>query len=507
MADVMTTEYDGCGMCLVGVRRLSRKKDATSSPEKQEAQDRKAAASIGGHIIAWADDWEVSGATDPLTRPGLGPWLRGEMGPYSGIVGPSVDRIGRNQRCVLNTAHLIHGQGKLLVTEGHDGPWNLGDSADEVRLSIESLGAQMELRAIQQRNRDGAVQARIAGRPNNAPPYGFTYVRLVPMGRVDHVELHSGATGTMREVVRRLLADETGKITPYTEAARLTRAGVLSPSDHKAVMYGREPKGTPWTAKSLIHILTSEASLGYLIHKGRPVLDEATGQPVRLCEGMWDRPTRDALIAKCAPKKSHTAPRAPRGTRLCAGAGACGNCGYRLKVGSRTDGLAYKCDGRVKGVKGSEKCRPAPSIKLATMDAEVTEWFLARYGSGQVQKKEFDPGTGHAARIAELEADRARLREDRAAGLYDESDDVEWFRDRYTTIGREIKELRALPERPAGMRMVPTGKTVAQEWAEAPDDAARRELLMAYDVHVTLLPQGAKKRVKITGVNLFAMAA
>ena len=27
----------------------------------------------GGHIIAWADDWEVSGATDPLTRRGFGP--------------------------------------------------------------------------------------------------------------------------------------------------------------------------------------------------------------------------------------------------------------------------------------------------------------------------------------------------------------------------------------------------------------------------------------------------
>ncbi|MBD0736157.1 recombinase family protein [Streptomyces sp. CBMA29] len=493
----------------MAVRRLSRKKDATSSPEKQEAQDLKAAASVGGHIIAWADDWEVSGATDPMTRPGLGPWLRGEMGQYSGIVGPSVDRIGRNQRCVLNTAHLIHRQKKLLVTDGHDGPWNLDDSADEVRLSIDSLGAQMEHRAMQKRNRDGAVTARSMGKPNNAPSYGFQYVRLVPMGRVDHVELHEGAAETARDVANRLLADETGKITPYTEAARLTRAGVLSPSDHMAVMYGREPEGIPWSAKSLIYVLTNEASLGYLTHQGRPVLDERTGQPVRLCEGLWDRPTRDRLVEKCKPvnPQAPTEPRAPKGTRLGSKLGTCGNCGHGVTVGSRgKDGASYRCTGRAKGVKGSEGCAPAPSIKLSMADELITEWFLSQYGSGEIVEKVWDPGSGHGSRIAELKADRARLRADRMAGLYDDEDDAEWYQAQYTRIGKELKDLRALPDRPAGMRMVPTGKTVAQAWAEAPDDAARRELLATYDVRFTLFPQGAKERLTITGMDMYAVA-
>jgi hypothetical protein len=103
MEDMLTTEYDGCGRCLVGVRRLSRKTDKTSSPERQGNQILAACNDAGGHIIAWADDWEVSGATDPLTRPGFGPWLRGEMGPYDGIVSASVDRVGRNVRDTLNT--------------------------------------------------------------------------------------------------------------------------------------------------------------------------------------------------------------------------------------------------------------------------------------------------------------------------------------------------------------------------------------------------------------------
>lgn len=58
--------YDGCGKCLLGVRRSSRVQLATSSPERQRENVLTAAASVGAHIIGWADDWEVSGATDPM---------------------------------------------------------------------------------------------------------------------------------------------------------------------------------------------------------------------------------------------------------------------------------------------------------------------------------------------------------------------------------------------------------------------------------------------------------
>lgn len=63
--------YDGCGRCLVGVRRLSQMSAATSSPERQRHNVLDIVESVGGHVIAWADDWEVSGATDPMTRPKL----------------------------------------------------------------------------------------------------------------------------------------------------------------------------------------------------------------------------------------------------------------------------------------------------------------------------------------------------------------------------------------------------------------------------------------------------
>ena len=81
---------------MIGGVRLSRKPESSSSPEKQRDQIIGVAAASGAHIIGWAKDLEVSGATDPFTRPELGPRLRNMLGPYDGLAGAAVDRIGRD---------------------------------------------------------------------------------------------------------------------------------------------------------------------------------------------------------------------------------------------------------------------------------------------------------------------------------------------------------------------------------------------------------------------------
>ncbi len=499
MEDMLTTEHDGCGRCLVAVRRLSRTTDKTSSPQRQGDQDLQAAADAGGHIIAWADDWEVSGATDPMTRKGLGPWLRGEMGPYDGIVAPTVDRVGRNVRDTLNTQELLTSRDRVVVTADHAGVWDFSDPNQENEWLAKAWGSQMELRAIQKRNRDETIRARKAGEPKQRPSYGYMYIRLVPTGKVDHVELDPVASEIIREVARRILADETGKITVATEAVRLTREGVPCPSDRRAQLYGRPVTGGEWTGHTLKHILCSEAALGYLMHGGRPVTGE-DGRPARIAEPLWDRPTRDALIAATAPKRDGH--RAPKGMQLLTGAAFCGTCGARLHVKGGENGRhAYGCSARIRGIPASAACKPAPTMVITAMDALVGRWFLARYGAGEVMRKIYDPGTGHAAQIADLDATRTRLREDRQAGLYDSPEDAEWFRTEYRRLGEEITTLRALPERKPGMRMVPTSRTIAQEW-DAADNARRREMLAEFEVRVVLHPTGHDPRVAITGMEI-----
>jgi site-specific DNA recombinase len=494
MEDMLTSDYDGCGRCLVGVRRLSRKTDKTSSPQRQGDQILEAAADAGGHIVAWADDWEVSGATDPLTRRGFGPWLRAEMGPYDGIAAASVDRVGRNVRDTLNTQTLLTGQDRVIVTADHGGVWDFSDPNQENEWLIKAWGSQMELRAIQKRNRDDTIRARKAGEPKQRPSYGYMFVRLSPRGKIDHVAIDPVAAENIREVAERILADETGKITYTTEAKRLTRVGIPSPFDRLAQLYGRPVKGRQWNPKTLKHILRSEAALGYLMHGGRPVTG-SDGRPVRMAEPLWDRATHDALMAKTAPKRPGNH-RAPKGPRLLSGASFCGNCGARLYVNQ-----CYECVGRVHGIPASADCKPAPQMSFRKLDGLVSDWFLSRYGAGEVMRKVYDPGTGQAAQIAELEVTRKRLRDDRKAGLYDDAEDAEWYRTEYRHLGEEIAALKALPERKPGMRMVPTGKTITEEW-ESADVVRRREMLAEFDVRVVLHPTGHNPRVAITGMAL-----
>ena len=230
------------------------------------------------------------------------------------------------------------------------------------------------------------------------------------------------------------------------------------------------------------------------MHGSRPVIAE--GKPVRIAEPLWDRPTRDALMAATAPKREGS--RAPKGARLLSGLAFCGNCGARLYLTGRD---RYGCTARVRGVRASADCKPAPTIGVAALDAQAGEWFLARYGAAEVMRRVYDPGTGHAAQVAELEAAQARLRDDRHAGLYNSEKDSEWYRAEYGRLDEEIAALKALKERKPGMRSVGTGRTIAQEWEKA-DDARRREMLAEFEVRVVLHPAGHAPRVAITGMEL-----
>ncbi|MFF3257721.1 recombinase family protein [Streptomyces sp. NPDC002932] len=484
--------YDGCGRCLLGVRRLSRMKLATSSPERQRQNVLTAAESVGGHIVGWADDWEVSGATDPMSRPRLGPWLRDERGPYDGLVAAAVDRLGRNVVDCLNTGYKMRDEKKLLVTYGHDGPWDLDDPADENRFTMEAWGAQMELRAIQRRNRDATIKTRAAGLPKGKPSYGFRFVRKVMGGKIDHVELHPHASEVMRGVARRILGDPEN-VTPSSESARLNRAGELSPADHLQTMYGKSAGGGPWLPSSLKGILLSEAALGYLMHGNKPVVDE-DGSPVRLCEGLWDRATHEALKQVLQGRRSFGARRSNR-SYLLTEVVWCGKCHSRVYTQTSENAPPrYLCKAREKGWFRAQDCRPAPNIRVPLLDRYVEEWFLEKFGDGVIYETVYDAGNGIPGRIAEKRASRERLRADREAGLYDLPDDSAWFRERYAALGRELRALEAVPQRAPGIVRRPTGETVADRWFGANDVQARKEILIDFRVRVTLFPDRAPVR-------------
>ena len=62
---------------------------------------------------------------------------------------------------------------------------------------IKAWGGQMELRAIQKRNRGETVRARENGEPKQRPSYGYRYVRLSPTQKIDHVKIDEVAAGVI----------------------------------------------------------------------------------------------------------------------------------------------------------------------------------------------------------------------------------------------------------------------------------------------------------------------
>src|SRR5208337_4034981 len=101
---------------------------------------------------------------------------------------PALTGWARNVRDTLNTQALLTGQGRVVVTADHAGVWDFSDPNEENNWIAKAWGSQMELRAIQKRNRDETERARGNGEPRQAPSYGYRYVRLFAASKVDHVE-------------------------------------------------------------------------------------------------------------------------------------------------------------------------------------------------------------------------------------------------------------------------------------------------------------------------------
>lgn len=500
--DLSFTPYDGCGKCLIGLIRLSSLKETTDSPEKQVEHDRAEAAANGGHIIGWAVDLDVSGATNPFTRKGLGPWLKEAKGPYDGIVASAVDRIGRSLVDVLVTAYHLRDTGKLIITHDHPGsPWNLYDANDEQAFTFKAMMAQGELRSNQRRSKETRERQHKTGHKTGRLAYGFRYVRKGESRKVDHIAIDPEILATLVEAGDRLLSDPKGRfITPSSEARRLSAAGILTPSDYRRVLRGLKPKGSAWQATTLTGILTSLATQGYYLEEGRKVFGP-DGMPLRIAPAMWSYAKHLALVGRLKPKPLKKT-RAPKADYLGVEISVCGECGNRLyyqkrsSTEHRTYHDGYECKARLKGLPGGAACKPAPTMKAEDFEAQITQAFLSRFGHLDLWEQAFDPGSNEGARLSEARSEREILRADRLAGVYKSPEDVEYFRETYARLNDEISQLEAVPKRPAHLYWHPTGRKVADEWRDARGDGGRRELMATYGFRVELYRATAAERLK-----------
>ncbi|MBR7835066.1 recombinase family protein [Actinospica durhamensis] len=486
------TPYDGCGKCWVGMIRQSSTKDTSDSPEKQESFNEEEAERHGGHIIGWAVDLDVSGATDPFDRKGLGPWLNNENGPYDGIVASAVDRIGRSLPDTTGTAKFLHKAKKSIVTRGH-GVWDLGKPSERRMFNVQALVADLELSSIQERAADTRIHQREIGRKTGRVLFPYYYVHNPLTLAVESIDFDDVMRDVLEDVADRLLADEDNQVTPTSEARRLSVTGFMTSDDWRRVRRGKAPKGGHWTSTSLIRILTSPATMGYYVVDGVAGLG-SDGKPLVIAEPLWSYSKYEALVAKYGPEarqnRRNSGARAPKADYLLLSLAYCGECGYRLyytRGNARLDGSydhGYMCKARMKGFKGAETCTTGVYAKEGDIVPLAIAKFLAELGSIPLFVQAFDTGSDATAKIAELNKSIARLQTDRMAGLYDSDELSEWFQDTFRNLSHEVAALKKLPQRQARLYWRPTGRTVADEWHACTTNVERRQLMAAYNFRV-----------------------
>ncbi|NTW39694.1 MAG: recombinase family protein [Cellulomonadaceae bacterium] len=478
-------------MRVLGVVRLSRTDAASTSVERQREAIERWAGGTGHEIVAWAIDDGVSGDIAPWKRPSLGPFLpqslgtrdakprdvaravaESRAGEWDAIVVWKLDRLARRAGDMLAVIDWCRATGRQVWEASgteYTGP------AGTILVSVLGGLAQGERERMVERARSSFDKLSRSGRWRGGhAPWGYRVVD----GEDGHkrLEVDDEQAVIVREVAARVIAGESIN----SLAAELQRRNVPTPS-------GRGE----WRMGNLQRAIKSDRLLGFMVREDkRPgeerreyVVKGEDGLPVQRAEPILTRAELSAIRAKLAENRSgagrRVGARADRAMLL--RVLFCGECAalhdrdepmYRFTGGRGT--LYYRCGSRSRS--GTDQCQNR-AARVADVEEAVTALVLSTWGDEPVVERQWEAGSQTAEQIAELTDALAMLREDRAAGLYSSPSGVEEFRAMYGRLERQRAELEAVEQVPSGWKLVDTGRTLRDRWADADDDAARNELL------------------------------
>ena len=477
---------------LVGVVRLSRETEESTSPVRQRSIITSAAEARGATIVGWAEDLGVSASVDPWDRPELGAWLQGDNGPFDGFIAWRVDRLARR---VLHFARLLEwakDEDKQIIsaTEGFDLSTPLG----RMFAQMIAMLAEGELEAIKERTKGSYDYLVSVGRHRGGfLPYGYRAVPN-PTGKGFVLEIDPESSAQLERIVK-LVVDgrsinsvvtelNAGKV-PSSLALQRIRAG-KAPEDPKT---GKLPK---WTVANLAKMLRSESLMGYLVPDKRSdrkyPLDD-TGVRVRRAAPILTRTQFDQLQAEIDRREGVTGPRERKGAAMLIRVAHCGHetpdgpCGLRMYVATGRSGKYYRCSSKAIG---GTSCGGG-SVRAEVLESMMADALLSKVGDLPVYERVFIPGMDHAGEVRETEEALTRLTE-RLEKVPD-GPATDAVLARMAEHTEHLEHLRALPQRDAGWKLEPTGQTYAEVWSGLDGDG-RGKLLR--DSAVTIMVKGTK---------------
>lgn len=477
---------------VLGARRLSRVKDNSTSFERQGRAVEDVAASIGGKVIGWADDPDVSAAkVAPKDRPELGKWFE-RPEEFDAIAWWRLDRAVRSMRDMAWLAGWARDNRKRLIfAEGPGGgrlELDMTSPMSELILMILAFAAQMEVQAIQERTQGASEYLRSVGRWKGG---------RVPFGRmpVPHPEEDEGWWLGRHEETASIVDDMVTLVLDgksyHAVAGWLNKEHPgQTPANHRRLMATPPKKTDPnarWNPGMVSSFLRQPALRGWSMLNGEPVRDE-TGEPVKIGPPLVDDETWRRLQAEMDGREGDgRRPKADAHPLL--GVAFCGSCdgklyqgwinaGPRVKVAKRQYRCAAKAHGR--------ECAKPTYVTADPVDEYAEEAFLDRFGRFELVEVITIPGVDHRPEIAELEADIESLAR-QLANLRGPAADA---------VGKQIQgrsdkleRLKAQPVVPARTEEVRTGETYGDAWRRtkaAGDIEGCRKMLLDVGLRVVV---------------------
>ncbi|MDX3585212.1 recombinase family protein [Streptomyces europaeiscabiei] len=319
---------------VLGVVRLSRVSDETTSPERQRRSIQRWADQEGHVVVGWVEDIDVSGGVEPWKRPEFGKWLPSTIGKevsaiehkiameesradeYDILCALKIDRLSRRVLHVHTLLEWCEKNGKEVATV-EDGI-NLNAQMGKLLLSLIASFAEGELEAIKARAKSSYNHLVKEGRwRGGRTPYGYREEKqetgegwkLVPD------DYGTDTARTLREIVRRLIEGESAN----SIAQWLNEDTSKTPTslDAQMIRSGKTPKGSRWTAANTSKVVRSRCVLGQMevteevmvdgkkVKRTRVVRD-TDGQPLQRAEPLITQEEWELANKKLDENTSHT---------------------------------------------------------------------------------------------------------------------------------------------------------------------------------------------------------
>ncbi|MFJ7588350.1 recombinase family protein [Streptomyces sp. NPDC097617] len=494
---------------VLGVVRLSKISDETTSPERQRRSIQRWADQEGHVVVGWVEDIDVSGGVEPWKRPDFSKWLPSTIGKdvgsiehrialeesraneYDVICALKLDRLSRRVLHVHTLVEWCEKHGKEVATV-EDGI-NLNTQMGKLLFSLIASFAEGELEAIKARAKSSYNHLVKEGRWRGGRiPYGYRAEKQDPgdgWGLVPD-DYGTDTAGTLREIVRRLIEGESANSIAQWLNEDPTKTPVSLDAQH--IRNGKPPKGGRWTAANTAKVVRSLNVLGQMEVTEEVVIDGQKTKRTRVVRDTEGRPLQRAepLITQeeweLANKKLDENTSKRNGNRKGGSpmlrVAFC-TCGEPAYLGPGRNWPYYRCASRT-----THKPCPTGSKGIAAhvLEGAVEEVFLRAVGNVEIVRKVFRPGVDFTQDIEEVNRALAELREDREAGLYSSELGKQEYRETYKRLDARREQLMAQPTRPDTWDEFPTNETYRERWAQLSTQHEKGKELRAAGVRAVI---------------------